>query len=171
MDNFKKADLSTLSKYVVLYFNSHGISVTPLKLQKVLYYIQAWHLVFFKKRNLFEELPQAWVNGPVYRTVYNKYKNRFYKDDTINALKDGDDAIELLNITKDKLKLDEKQHSLIEAILKSYGVLSSEKLVFMTHREDPWNIARKDYKPMQRCEEVISTDMMFDFYSKNRING
>lgn len=59
--------ISLLAKYVGLTMLQRGISVSPLKLQKILYYIQSWHMVFFGRENtLVAEAPHAWVNGPVY---------------------------------------------------------------------------------------------------------
>lgn len=50
--------ISLLAKYVGLTMLQRGISVSPLKLQKILYYIQSWHMVFFGRENtLVAEAP------------------------------------------------------------------------------------------------------------------
>ena len=54
-----------------------GLSLSPLKLQKLLYYEQAWSMVFFgREQTLFAEAPQAWVNGPVYPSVYQAFSHK-----------------------------------------------------------------------------------------------
>ena len=72
----KNVDIKRVAKYTILRLIQNGQSICPLKLQKLLYYIQAWHMVYFERENtLFNEVPEAWVNGPVYRTMYDEYKN------------------------------------------------------------------------------------------------
>ena len=54
-----------IAKFIVNYFQSVGDPITNLKLQKLLYYIQVWYMVYFEKKLIFDERPQAWVHGPV----------------------------------------------------------------------------------------------------------
>lgn len=51
--------------------------ITPLKLQKLLYYAQAWSLVFRGKALFYEDI-EAWVHGPVIPLVYQRYKHHGY---------------------------------------------------------------------------------------------
>ena len=58
-----------------------GDSITHLKLQKLLYYAQAWYMVLTENEAepiLFEEKIEAWTHGPVVREVYNKYSEMRY---------------------------------------------------------------------------------------------
>lgn len=70
----KNANILDVAHLVVLAASQKEIGVTPLKLQKLLYYLQAWNLVFFNTP-IFQEEPEAWVNGPVYRKVYDHYRD------------------------------------------------------------------------------------------------
>ena len=55
-------NVKDIAKYIGLSMLSKGLSVSPLKLQKMLYYTQSWYMVFFGRENtLFAENPQAWV--------------------------------------------------------------------------------------------------------------
>ena len=75
-----KVDLNIMSEYIILFCQNMGVTISPLKLQKLLYYVQSWHIAKFDKQDIFNSLPEAWVNGPVYREVYNTYKTSFFKN-------------------------------------------------------------------------------------------
>lgn len=63
-------DIKMVARYIALSLLTKQMTVSPLKLQKLLYYAQAWSMVFFgRQRQLFADVPQAWVNGPVYPTI------------------------------------------------------------------------------------------------------
>lgn len=162
----KKVDLKKLVIFTIAYCNIHGFTITPMKLQKILYYIQAWYLVKFDKELLFEELPQAWVNGPVYRSVYNQYKDSFYRSTPLilKEIKETGKDEKILENYKNSLGLETEQIDLINVILKHYSSQDESKLVLMTHREAPWNIAREGYGEFDRCEETISAESMYQFY-------
>ena len=70
----QNANIIDVAHLVVLAASQKGIDVTPLKLQKLLYYLQAWNLVFFNTP-VFQDEPEAWVNGTVYRKVYEHYRD------------------------------------------------------------------------------------------------
>ena len=70
-------DIKDIARYLGISLLSKGLSVSPLKLQKILYYSQSWHMVLFGRNNtLFVDAPQAWVNGPVYPVIFQEYKNK-----------------------------------------------------------------------------------------------
>lgn len=72
----KVLNINEFARYVGLSMISKGFSISPLKLQKILYYEQAWFMVFFGRENqLFDCAPEAWVNGPVYPEIYHQYKS------------------------------------------------------------------------------------------------
>ncbi|MGW0920666.1 Panacea domain-containing protein [Streptomyces sp. NPDC002755] len=47
--------------------------MTAMKLQKLVYYCQAWHLVW-EGRALFPEAIRAWASGPVCPAVYELHQ-------------------------------------------------------------------------------------------------
>ena len=161
----KKVNLNKLIEVVVLYCKANGLRISPLKLQKVLYYIQAWHIAKFSKETLFDELPQAWVNGPVYRSVYNKYRDSFFRSEDIKYDLKGKNAESLLEKKIESLKLDKEQLSVINSVLKFYAPQEEGTLVLKTHTDKPWNRARKGLEPFERSTNIIEIDWMFDFYS------
>jgi uncharacterized phage-associated protein len=162
----KKVDLQKLAEFVIAYCNLHGFRITPMKLQKILYYVQSWYLVKYDKEMLFDELPQAWVNGPVYRSVYDKYKDDFYRSTSlfIEEIKEGDEG--MIEKYKNSLEIEKDQLNTIIVILKHYASLDESKLVMMTHSDAPWNIAREGLGDFERCEKVISAESMYNQYKQ-----
>ncbi len=166
-----KIDIKELYSFILLYFIKNEITINHLKLQKILYYIQAWHLVYFEKNPLFDDMPEAWVNGPVYRKVYDELKllgtayNEFQLKKTYS-----EDLDEEFVKQKDKLNLEKEQLEFLEAIFKHYGTMTHEKLVFMTHSELPWNEARKGLGIFDYSNNTIKHEIMYDYY-KLRIDS
>jgi uncharacterized phage-associated protein len=109
--------------------------MTTMKLQKLLYYCQAWSLVWDEKP-LFQENIEAWASGPVVREVFNEHRNMFNIDRT--EWTSGDPS-----------KL-----SPIDNVLAYYGDKPSQWLSDLTHMEDPWKNARAGLAPGERSLEV-----------------
>lgn len=123
--------------------------MTTMKLHKILYYCQAWSLVWDEKP-LFDEEIEAWANGPVIRDLFYYHKGNF----TISNLPIGNK--ELLN---------KNQSETIDSVLKYYGVKSAQWLIELSHLEDPWKNARTGLKQNDRGNKVISLESMAEYYS------
>jgi len=165
----KTVNISDFAKYVGLSLLSKELSVSHLKLQKILYYCQAWHMVFFGRENtLFAEKPQAWVNGPVYPSIYNEYKDKtetmrdhlklsdFYQ----GSLEDG------FKEYAEKMNFEPDEAELLESIILLYGEKSQNHLVFFTHTEKPWTEKREGLKPFERSTAELSLDTMYSYYKE-----
>jgi uncharacterized phage-associated protein len=126
-----------------------GDSITPLKLQKILYYAQAWALVLLG-RPLFDEDFQAWAHGPVVESVYNEYKQ--YRWEAIPA-------------PTQTPEFDEDEENLLCEVWDSYGDFSAKHLEKLTHQEAPWKDARGALPVEARSNAIISKQSMLDFYS------
>lgn len=156
----------TPNKYVELIFAyaiTNGIDLTQLKLQKVLYYLQAWNIAYFQDQ-LFNELPKAWVNGPVYTSVYEEFR-KFGSESLLSleqsqAFSDGSK----LNQTLQQLKKNEDGEGLIVAILEKYMAKSVGELVYQTHLEKPWIEARRGLSAFEPGATEISFTSMMTFY-------
>ncbi|WP_298938434.1 type II toxin-antitoxin system antitoxin SocA domain-containing protein [uncultured Ruegeria sp.] len=131
---------------------SAGEAITQLKVQKLVYYTEAWHLAYFDRPLLAEDF-QAWAHGPVVRALYLKYRNFSW---------DG------LPVEKGAMPSEATQE-LLEAIYESYGQYSAKKLEEMTHSERPWLEARNGLPPEAKSDTVISKLTMRNFYA-SRIN-
>jgi len=126
-----------------------GEAVTHLKLQKLVYYAQAWFLANFD-RPLFKEDMQAWTHGPVARTVYDRFRgNQWASLDAVG-----------------RSALPKEVHDFVSAVYEEYGQFGAKKLEKMTHEEDPWLITRGNLAPEERCEDPIDKILMRNFYAK-----
>jgi uncharacterized phage-associated protein len=130
-----------------------GDVITNLKLQKLLYYAQAWYLVL-KNRPLFNEDFQAWVHGPVLPSQYRRFKEFEWKP----ILKD---------IPSIKIK-DDALVSHLREVVDVFGVETASALEMMTHNESPWKEARRGLSVDQSSSEVISKESMLTFYKSFR---
>jgi uncharacterized phage-associated protein len=119
------------------------------KLQKLIYYCQAWHLVW-EDGPLFGEPIEAWAGGPVVRELYERHRGRY----SVSEWPWGDSE-----------KLTDAERSTIEAVVDGYGKLSGRQLSQLTHRERPWRVARGDLTPGERGHHVIDLDELRDYYS------
>lgn len=96
--------------------------ICNLKLQKLLYYMQGFHLAFFEKP-LFDEEIEAWMYGPVVPSVYSHFKSNGN-----NGIKYEGEAI----------KLTDKEELLFNEVYRVYGAYSALGLMNLTHSELPW---------------------------------
>ena len=129
-----------------------GDSITHLKLQKLLYYVQAWSLAL-RNKPLFDEDMQAWAHGPVAESVFLEYRN--YGFDAIPAPAPD---------TVPEIADEDAEH--IAEVVDVYSEHSAKVLERMTHNEEPWIEARKGLPPEARSKELISKKTMANFYRK-----
>ncbi|WP_437834335.1 Panacea domain-containing protein [Sorangium sp. So ce1153] len=124
-------------------------SMTAMKLQKLVYYSQAWSLVW-DERPVFQEPIKAWANGPVVRELYDEHRGKFMVDEWPAGNPD---------------KLDDKGRETIDSVIKFYGDKSSQWLSDLTHREEPWKAARAGVPMGERGNAEISLGAMMEYYS------
>lgn len=168
MEN-KLFDIKYIAQYIALSLLTKQMTVSPLKLQMLLYYAQSWSMVFFgRKESLFADVPQAWVNAPVYPVIFEMWKDRnmcehLSPEDFGTSESDMDDA--LGNVTA-RLALKEEQIQLLEQIVLKYGSKSQNYLIFLTHSELPWCEKREGLKPYECSVTPLSLDTMYSYYSE-----
>jgi uncharacterized phage-associated protein len=127
-----------------------GDAITHLKLQKLVYYAQAWSLALLG-RPLFAEDVRAWAHGPVALSVWHAHKEHGWA-----ALPPPDEMPEL----------DDETVELLRDVLRSYGEHSARKLEELTHSEEPWVRARGNLPPEASSSAVIPKEHMKRFYRK-----
>lgn len=172
MNNVKTVDIQKFTKYIGLSMLSKGLSVSPLKLQKILYYEQAWHMVFFgREHQLFNSIPQAWVNGPVYPEIYQTYKNMVPgMCDHLRlehfCIRTGEDVDEALKSVAEELQMSPEQINLVESVIRLYGSKTQNQLILFTHSELPWCEKREGLLPYEKSTKPISLDTMYSYYKE-----
>lgn len=122
-----------------------------MKLQKLVYYSQAWSLVW-DDAPLFDSRIEAWANGPVVRELYAVHRQLFYLDESIFS------RCHLSGLAPNQIET-------IEVVLKAYGDKSSQWLSDQTHSEDPWKLAREGLADGARGESEITLASMAEYYS------
>lgn len=132
-----------------------GDNITALKLQKLCYYAQAWHLAFTGEP-LFEGEFEAWEHGPVNRALWRQYNDHKWRPIPPEGL---DDFCPEEVFTTDEL------HTLNE-VWEAYGYYSARYLEDLTHQEDPWREARGDLPPDAPSTAPIRQEHMMYFYRR-----
>lgn len=136
---------------VARYILSKTGEISAMKLQKLLYYCQAWSMVW-DERPLFKADFEAWANGPVLPSIYELHRGQF--------------SVDVKTFPKGKpKKLTEDSIDTIESVLRVYGDKTAQWLSNLTHEEDPWIEARGDLKPMERSNNVIKKGSIHEYYS------
>lgn len=136
--------------------------VTPLMLQKLLYFIQGIYSALYGKP-LFEEDCRAWVHGPVYPEVYTLFRDFKYNpiDDVRFGLLKGMDDV-----------LTEEERDVIDRVVNTFGIYGGKVLERITHNEEPWKSARRGYGDQVPSSELVSKDSIRKYYEKvNEVYG
>ena len=106
--------LSEKMLLTISYIFKKAEEVTPLALQKMLYFIQGIYMVLFGVE-LFSEECEAWAHGPVFKDVYEVFKSFKYNpiDDT---------RFSMLQNRFNELSDNEKR--VIDLVVESFGMYS-----------------------------------------------
>ncbi len=126
-------------------------SMSTMKLQKLVYYCQAWSLAW-DGIPLFDEDFQAWANGPVCPELFEKHRGLFIVDESLFA-----DVCDY-DFSKD-------QKDTIKAVLDYYGSETPHYLSELTHKERPWLETRGRLPLGASSSQVISKELMQEYYS------
>lgn len=127
-----------------------GQSITHLKLQKLVYYAQAWYLANFNLP-LFDEDIEAWAHGPVAPNLWRRHRNASWNS---------------LPAPEHVPQFGPQEMSLLTKVFDAYGKYDAKFLEHLTHDEAPWKKARGTLAPEASCNTIISKELMRDFYGK-----
>ena len=126
-------------------------AMSAMKLQKLVYYSQAWSLVW-DDEPIFQETIEAWINGPVVPALYQKHKGIFKIFP--NSLGGNPDM------------LTPEQKDTVNAVCEAYSHLNAQQLSDLTHSEAPFIQARKGLAPNERGHNAISIADMSEYYKR-----
>lgn len=152
------ADIATpnqVSDFLLVNSREKGEVLTNLKLQKLLYYSQAWFLTL-NGCPLFDEEFQAWVHGPVLPSQYFRFSDFKWRP-----------IVE--DVTEPDLPEDVANH--LCEVLDVFGVETAVALEHMTHDEMPWKRARGSLEPHEQSKAIIQKVWMSEFYSQLASHG
>ena len=139
---------------VIAYVFKKLEEVTPLMLQKQLYFIQGIYSALYG-RPIFGEDCRAWIHGPVYPEVYDLFRDFKYNpiDDARFALLEG---------TEGALTEDEKRE--VELVENTFGIYGVKVLEKITHNEEPWLEARKGYDDSIPSSALLPKERIMQYY-------
>lgn len=140
---------------VTRYILSRAVEITPLALQKLLYYSQAFYYALYRTV-LFPDHCQAWARGPVYPEIYYLYKEFGY-----NPIEKS-----LPEVESDFSELTVKELGFLDAIVDVFGMYSGQILSEITHREQPWIEARGDLSINDRSVTEISQETINTYFEQ-----
>lgn len=147
--NISKQSASKID-IVIKYLLNQCEDITPLALQKALYYIQGFYYAFYNTF-LFVEECEAWVHGPVYRNIYFKYRD--YRFDPIANSQDFDESV-----------LNASEKAIFDSVIHNLCCYSGKVLEQFTHNETPWLIARGNLPVIEPSEKIISHENIGTYF-------
>lgn len=146
--------VNDVADYIIRWAQDRGEPITNLKLQKLVYYAQAWYLAIHKKP-LFDGPFQAWVHGPVHPDLYRRFRGLRWSP--------------IVGRPK-KPALLPKIERFLDDVLEVYGADSAYDLERLTHKEKPWRDARGDLPSDQESTIEIPEKAMRNYYAA-RLDG
>jgi uncharacterized phage-associated protein len=146
--NAKNASASVIADLLIAFGQEHGDLFTNLKLQRLLYFAQGWHLGLHGKP-LFPEQLQAWPSGPVQPDVYARFSTF------------GAGPIVPFRTSWEPTKAISKH---IQELLEVYGGFSSFDLQRIACAEAPWLVARQGLPTDAPSANVIDMGILKQFY-------
>ncbi|NLT95847.1 MAG: DUF4065 domain-containing protein [Clostridia bacterium] len=124
--------------------------ITPLALQKALYYVQGFYFAF-EGKFLFDEDCEAWVHGPVYRDVYNRYSS--YRFDPIESIEDFDETV-----------FTTSEKAILDSVIKNFCCYSGKILEKFTHLEKPWRKTRGELPMDVHSNRIIPKELIGEYF-------
>lgn len=122
------------------------------KLQKLCYYAQSWSLALLNKP-LFDQEFEAWVHGPVNRSIWNRFRDKGYLDISASEISDG-------NIDN----IDHQTSAFLESVWNTYGDFTGYQLELLSHKEQPWIEARGTLPESAPSSRTINPATMKSYY-------
>lgn len=130
-------------------------SMSPKKLQKLLYYAYSWTLTLQNEdansldNKLFNHKFEAWVHGPVVPEIYHDFKGFGYHD---------------IDKRNEKVIFDDEIEDILNQVWEVYGDFTGNQLESITHQEAPWINARDGKNSLERSRTELSDTDIFEYY-------
>ena len=145
-----KSKIYLIAKHIIAKMGD----ITPLALQKILYYVQGFSLGLLNK-DMFNTSPEAWVHGPVYKDIYDRFSYYSYN------------SIDNAEFTEYKdIKIDKEELKLVDSVIDSFGCYSGKILEKMTHLSLPWAETREGLDEKEPSNKKISNEIIKTYFSE-----
>lgn len=135
-------DVLDICRYIINFSNSHFSGISNLKLQKILYFIQA----FFLQETgnpCFNDRIEAWDFGPVVPRAYHNFKQYGAANiPSISKYLEYDENIWNVKVRDfDENIINNNDRQRINFVLNTFADYSATSLVDLTHNQAPWREA------------------------------
>lgn len=140
-----------VADYLLWFAQEHGDVLTALKLQKLMFYADAWHMVMNDGEPLIPEPFEAWVHGPVHRDTYHRFSQFRWRSIPSDTQKPA---------------LAPAIQTFLDEVYRVFGGYSGYELEQLTHQERPWLSARGQLAPDAPCTNAIDKGITRDFYTE-----
>lgn len=136
-------DVLDIARYVINHYNKKSVEISNLKLQKLIYYVQAAFLVE-RDKACFDEPIVNWSYGPVVEIVYREYRGFGYGNIPMQnqyekiIFESKSEKIKYVTSKFDENIIKKSDAELIIKSIESYLKYTSFELVKKTHEEAPW---------------------------------
>lgn len=140
---------------VARYFLSKDETLTDKQVQKLVYYAYCWYIVKNNtskdeiKDKIFDEVPEAWIHGPVFPNLYQEMthnRKKFLEN-------------------KDYENMSEDLKEFLDTIFEAYGKYSGNELENLTHSEEPWKRARNGIASNEPSNNKLDDKVIYEYYS------
>lgn len=154
-----------VARYIINYSNEKNYSISNLKLQKLLYFVQAYYLAFTPSHEpCFSEEIEAWDFGPVVPSVYREFKSFGGGDippvTSYYNLKSENNFWSIQEVPYDTNCISKRDKDLINDIVDKFSAYSASELVKITHNQAPW---KKVYVPQRNA--IITKDAIRGYFN------
>lgn len=128
-------------------------SMSPKKLQKLVYYAYAWVLTLMNENEddldvkLFDSRIEAWIHGPLLPELYHEYRGK-----------------SMIPQKSSVPCFDEDIKDILEQVWDVYGIYTGNQLESITHKESPWIEARGNCSPVNVCTNEITDRSIYRYY-------
>ena len=139
--------IATAHDVAAYIFDKQDNGLPAMKLQKLVYYAQAWSLVW-DDLPLFDDRIEAWASGSAVPSLYESLHGKFM----------------VLSVEGNPDRLTDSQRETIDQVLGFYGDKSSQWLSDLTRMEEPWVKARHGLATGERGNHEISLAAMAEYY-------
>lgn len=152
-----------VANYFLDLAKAKGLSMSPMKLQKLIYFAHGWYLALYKEDLIDEEL-QAWDYGPVVLSIYHEFKKFGLTGiDTLGT----DFNLNNKEIYTPRIPMDDKKTTaLLDKVWDVYGKYTGIQLSNLTHEDDSaWSRARAA-RPNMRSVSITKDMLESEFSAK-----
>lgn len=145
---------------------SESKSLSPLKLQKLVYIAHGWSLAIYEEPLVGDEFPEAWQYGPVFPSIYHEFKSfgRGSVDAKARELeKSGSGFLDFNTFVPEIPVSDQRTWDFLKTVWQKYGHFSGLALSDATHRADtPWSIVWNESDGARNAD--IKNDLIRNHY-------